>query len=91
VVKEPYVEDYDNLMHEVGHTVQSVGRMMQSRLGLHEEEYDDLIAALMKAARVMMICKHLEYPDAPSLTVGDLFEMIFEEEEEGTSQDLHPL
>jgi hypothetical protein len=86
-----YVEDYDNLMHEVGHTVQGVGRMMQSRLGLSEEGHDDLAEALIKAARVVMICKHLEFPNTSTFTVGEFVEMMFDEEEEDESQEIHPL
>lgn len=90
-MKDKYVEDYDNLMYEVGHTVQGVGRMMQSRLGIDEEGHDDLVTALMKAARVIIICKYLEYPDVPPLSIGDLFDMMLDEEEEDDSQEIHPL
>lgn len=91
MTKDPFVEDYDNLMHEVGQTVQGIGRMMQSRFGLSEKGHDDLVVALLKAARVIIICKYLEYPDVPPMTVGDLFDMMFDEEEEDTSQEIHPL
>jgi len=81
-INGPFVEDYDNLMYEVGNTVQGVGRMMQSTLGIDEEGHDDLVAALLNAARVIVICKGLEYPDIPPLTVGEMVEMMFPENSE---------
>jgi hypothetical protein len=81
-IEGPFVEDYDNLMYDMGHTVQGVGRMMQSKLGLNQEDHDDLIAALLNAARGILICKGLEYPDVEPSTIGEMIERMFPEDSE---------
>lgn len=75
--EDMFVEDYDNLMYEVGHTIQGIGLLMQSKFGLSEEDHDDLMAALLKSVRVISTCKKLEYPNSKRLTMNDVVEHTF--------------